>query len=303
VEAGLPADSDDFDVAESSSEERRRLETRLMEEERRLRDIAPAADSLEDIIAAARATDPSTLQESSDRLEGELGPLETERDRIQRELGAVGVRLDSASGGAAAADAEQRLQLLLEAILTDAERFARLKLGRHLLDRAVRRYREKHSGTVLRRAGQIFSELTLGSFVGLDLVGEEEAGGKSEVVLRGIREVGRPVEPREMSEGTADALYLSLRLATLEVEFDQHGRIPFIVDDILVNFDDQRASAALGVLGQLAARTQILMFTHHEHLVELARSRLGPQGILNVQELPGRVAAAPAPASRRRGRG
>ncbi|MDX2036695.1 MAG: AAA family ATPase [Isosphaeraceae bacterium] len=303
VEAGLPADSDDFDVAESSSEERRRLETRLMEEERRLRDIAPAADSLDEVIAAARATDPSTLQESSDRLEGELGPLEAERDRIQRELGAVGVRLDSASGGAAAADAEQRLQLLLEAILTDAERFARLKLGRHLLDRAVHRYREKHSGTVLRRAGEIFAELTLGSFVGLDLVGEEEAGGKSDVVLRGIREVGRPVEPREMSEGTADALYLSLRLATLEVEFDQHGRIPFIIDDILVNFDDQRASAALGVLGRLAARTQILMFTHHEHLVELARSRLGPQGILKVHELPGRLAAAPAPASRRRGRG
>jgi uncharacterized protein YhaN len=42
-----------------------------------------------------------------------------------------------------------------------------------------------------------------------------------------------------------------------------------ILDDILVNSDDQRASAALQVLGDLAKRTQVLFFTHHRRLADL----------------------------------
>ena len=48
-----------------------------------------------------------------------------------------------------------------------------------------------------------------------------------------------------MSDGTADQLYLALRLASLETYLDDHEPIPLVVDDILVNFDDARALAAL----------------------------------------------------------
>jgi uncharacterized protein YhaN len=42
-----------------------------------------------------------------------------------------------------------------------------------------------------------------------------------------------------------------------------------ILDDILINSDDARASAALKVIGDLAKRTQVLFFTHHRRLAEL----------------------------------
>jgi len=45
-----------------------------------------------------------------------------------------------------------------------------------------------------------------------------------------------------------------------------------LADDILVKFDDDRAAATLGVLANLAARTQVLLFTHHLRLVDLASS-------------------------------
>ena len=45
---------------------------------------------------------------------------------------------------------------------------------------------------------------------------------------------------------------------------------PVIFDDILINSDDARASAALQVIGDLAKRTQVLFFTHHRRLAELA---------------------------------
>jgi uncharacterized protein YhaN len=81
-----------------------------------------------------------------------------------------------------------------------------------------------------------------------------------------------------MSDGTADALYLSLRLASLEVHLDSHNPIPLIVDDCLVQFDDDRASAALKILSEMSTLTQVILFTHHQHLLDLAAENLPPGG-------------------------
>ena len=78
-----------------------------------------------------------------------------------------------------------------------------------------------------------------------------------------------------MSDGTRDQLYLALRLASLERYLEHNPPLPFIVDDVLVNFDDERAGATLRELAHLAKKTQVLFFTHHEHLVNSARSLLG----------------------------
>ena len=68
---------------------------------------------------------------------------------------------------------------------------------------------------------------------------------------------------------------------------DQHpdNAIPFIVDDILIQFDDERSAAALKVLAELSERTQVIMFTHHQHLVEVARDALAGSNVLSVQTL------------------
>ena len=55
---------------------------------------------------------------------------------------------------------------------------------------------------------------------------------------------------------------------------------PVILDDILINSDDARASAALQVIGDLAKRTQVLFFTHHRRLAEL-----GTNAVVRLIEL------------------
>jgi uncharacterized protein YhaN len=71
--------------------------------------------------------------------------------------------------------------------------------------------------------------------------------------------------------------YLALRLSSLE-KFSADGEpLPLLVDDALVNFDDARAQAALKVLADLAATTQVIFFTHHKHMVHLAGEAVGGQ--------------------------
>jgi uncharacterized protein YhaN len=87
-----------------------------------------------------------------------------------------------------------------------------------------------------------------------------------------------------MSDGTADQLFLALRLAALEQWLDAGIALPFLADDLFINFDDRRAHAGFTVLGEIARRTQVLFFTHHDHLRAIAERALHPH-TLSVRDL------------------
>jgi uncharacterized protein YhaN len=91
----------------------------------------------------------------------------------------------------------------------------------------------------------------------------------------GVRSGGGNIVTVEwMSDGTADQLYLALRLAGLDTYLNNNEPLPLIVDDILIMFDDDRAAATLQVLAELSHKTQVIFFTHHRHLVELAEKTI-----------------------------
>jgi uncharacterized protein YhaN len=91
-----------------------------------------------------------------------------------------------------------------------------------------------------------------------------------------MRRDGKRVRIAGMSTGTADQLYLALRVAAIEDYLDHAAPLPFIADDLFINFDNRRAAAGFRVLSDLAKKTQVLFFTHHQHLLDVARETLGP---------------------------
>jgi uncharacterized protein YhaN len=60
--------------------------------------------------------------------------------------------------------------------------------------------------------------------------------------------------------------------------------MPFIVDDILINFDDDRSRATIKALADLAARNQVILFTHHRQIVSEAR-KLSATGTIHIHEI------------------
>ena len=83
-----------------------------------------------------------------------------------------------------------------------------------------------------------------------------------------------------MSEGTADQLYLALRLAALELRRASHPQMPLILDDVLVTSDDERAANILRALARFAEGGQVMIFTHHRHLMDLVQVTVGEQGLV-----------------------
>jgi uncharacterized protein YhaN len=151
----------------------------------------------------------------------------------------------------------------------------RLHLGAFLLERELDRYRQENQGPLLRRAGDLFPRLTLGQYSALRV----ELGAKDEEELRCVRAEGSKVAIPALSDGTRDQLYLALRLASLERYAEVNEPLPLILDDVLIHFDDDRARAALEVLGEMSNRLQILFFTHHARLAELARETVSPRNL------------------------
>lgn len=221
---------------------------------------------LEALLTAARGVERASLQVQLRELEEELTRVDDEHQDLSaqiRDLDAGLLRYADTD----AADRAQALSVQAAEIREQALRYARLRLSKVVLQREVERYREANQGPVLRRASALFPRLTLGSFRGLRVGAEERQ-------IVALREDGKEVSVDGLSEGTRYQLYLALRIATLERYLERNPPLPLVLDDILIHFDDERARAALAVLGELADRVQVLFFTHHARDLTLAESAI-----------------------------
>jgi uncharacterized protein YhaN len=265
--------------AERRSQNRNRVETELAAATEDLMKVA-AGDDLGSFATLVEKADPDMLDASIAELETRIAVPEDELRGVEQKIGAARAALSQMNGSAQAAETAESIQALLAGLENDVTRFATLKIAADVLKRGIERYREKNQGLILARASDLFATMTNGSFTRLTI---DDDDGRS--VLKGIRPDGRLVGVDGMSDGSHDQLYLALRLASLESWLESHEPVPFIVDDILLTFDDARATAALGALAELSRKTQVLFFTHHRHLVELAQVQL-PNDIVFVHELP-----------------
>ena len=95
------------------------------------------------------------------------------------------------------------------------------------------------------------------------------SGGKYDTVLLdralniSAEETDSPIarDIQLLSQGTADQLYLAVRLAICDLVLPAEKQIPLILDDALINFDDGRCQTALELLHQQSKQRQILLFT------------------------------------------
>ena len=217
---------------------------------------------------AARET---AIQTELSDLQQQYASAAEERSRVRGAFQAVGG--DDLAARAAAEKQEAQVE-----IREVAERYIRVKTSAILLQWAIDRYRQEKQAPLLKRASELFSAITGGSFASLRVEFDEH----DQAHLTGLRPDGKFVRASGMSTGTADQLYLALRVASIEDYLERADALPFVADDLFINFDDERAAAGFKLLWELAERTQVLFFTHHQHLVDIAQRELGSVRVINL---------------------
>ena len=151
----------------------------------------------------------------------------------------------------AKATLRQQLDALNARISSLEETYAALEIAMSTLSAASTELQRRFAPRISKRAQALFSKLTDGRYDRLTL-GEDftvHAGATGETTLHSAL---------WRSEGTTDQLYLALRLA---VSQELTPEAPFILDDALVRFDDQRLSQALTILEEAATDRQVILFT------------------------------------------
>ncbi len=260
--------------------ERQAAEQALTELEDVLIGIAEgiALDALEE---QRQEIDPNELPGRIEGLSRQIADeLEPQIKALAEKKGAAYNELQKMDGSGEAAAMEDAAQAALAKVRRLADRYIRVRLGNQLLKKEIERYRQENQDPILKMASRYFSELTLGAFPGL----RSDLDDHGNPILVGVCPDGSTKTVGGMSSGTRDQLYLALRLATLEWRLEKHETMPFIADDILVNFDDVRSEATLKALAELAKKNQVILFTHHRQIVETVET-LGMDGHVVVHSL------------------
>ncbi len=158
-----------------------------------------------------------------------------------------------------------------------AREWAICAMATHLLEEAKRRFEEEHQPKVLKDAGRFFQTITQGRYI--KVTASLDGSGLKVVDAEGLTK-----DPKTLSRGTAEQLYLCLRFAYI-LNYSFGGEtIPVVMDEILVNFDPARARQAARAIADLARLRQVLFFTCHPRTAELFRRETDISGLYQIRE-------------------
>ena len=271
------ADPVQLPEVEDRAGRKRQLEARLAAQREQLAQAATRPEAA--LRAALTGIDSVAIDAARERCRAEIVRLEQEQGAARQREEQTRRALEAIDASDAAAQAREAMEAAAARFCSAVPPWARLRLAHALLREALNRFRERAQAPMVAAASTYFDLMTGGRYPRLTADDVDERP-----VLRAERADGAVIGVEAMSEGTSDQLYLALRLAALELRRASHRRMPLVLDDVLVTSDDERAANILRALARFAEGGQVLVFTHHRHLLDLARTALGP-GDLAVHRL------------------
>jgi uncharacterized protein YhaN len=229
------------------------------------RDFAALFAECDDVAADQIPADLLGLKADREETEARIEKLMSDRAALKADF-------DILLGQSQAADFMQEAATVEAEIAAGVEAYVDFTVQETLLRAAIDIYRDRNQGPILLRARHLFAELTDGAYSGV----RADINERSETILIAEDALRGSLEIDALSDGTVDALYLALRLAVVQEHNARHEPLPFVADDLLLNLDNKRTQAALRTLAAVAASSQVLLFTHHAHMADLARIAVPP---------------------------
>lgn len=191
------------------------------------------------------------VSEKAAQLKESIPGLQSKLAEVKHEIGIL-------EEGGTYAELLHKFALLKSEFEAEAREWAKYAAAKDILDRTIRSFKNERLPKMLDKAEHYLSYLTNGRYV--RIFPKEEGSG----FLIESR-TGAVFEAKELSQATAEQIYVSFRLA---LAMTIYGKYPFpiIIDDSFVNFDHVRTARMIGLLKNLKGR-QILFFTCHKHLL------------------------------------
>ncbi|MCH7642158.1 MAG: hypothetical protein IIC30_02660 [Chloroflexi bacterium] len=227
-------------------------------------------------------------------LEGEIDILDSRVLELHGNRGAREVKRRELEEANPVADLQSEIAVLTEKVRADADRWAVLTIARQLIEKASQRFQDQRQAPLLRSASGYFREMTIGEYTSV-----QEVLGEDRLLV--LHRNGATKDVIELSRGTVEQLFLALRFALIEEYCRNTEPMPVLLDDVLVNFDPDRARAAASAIIELSQRHQVIALTCHPGTVTMFQEAaiaagVEPPNIVSLKPGTSAEAANPDPA-------
>jgi uncharacterized protein YhaN len=266
---------DDAEARLVLAAERARHAASQAEAEQRLRETGDGR-TVDQLRAELATIPPEAIALRIGQVRGEAGEALAAAQEAAGHVAALRHRMELEETDTAAGDAAADQQAAAATIGRVLDEAIVLHAAGAMLEQALVQLENTSGSEVLRRISELFQALTTGAYT--RIVAEPDADGTARLTLLQRDHPNERQSVRDLSEGTRDQLFLALRLASIEQHVIKAPPLPFIGDDILQTFDDGRALATLRVLGEVSRKVQVILLTHHRHLLDLAKA-LPPESV------------------------
>ena len=268
---GGAEDAEDFRRRAGFSEKQAELESKSRTALVQLQRLSGPGEPLETLKTDLAGTNLQSITDEIISLEEERAGVDAQHGDLSAQSGSIRTELDSLVGEEESSRMRMERNILLEQLKDYAREWSRLTLAQNLLHEARGKFERERQPEVVRYAQKVFAAITKGRYPQV-----YAPLGEQTITVTDVD--GRSKQPSELSRGTREQLFLALRFGLIRDLGQRTEPLPVIVDEVLVNFDPDRAFQAAVAFTQLSDTNQILVFTCHPTVVELFRDASSAMG-------------------------
>lgn len=245
----------DLSGAQLALQDAHRKQQALQQAQKTAQDDALRCQIMAEHLPATPLPDPDALLPRPDisreqikaqipKLIAQIQTARTQLDTWQGQIQAIGNPTNIAQQRQSKSEQLSQLQQEYEA----------LQMAMDTLEDANLTLQNRFSPALGARAAEIFSEITSGRYNKVLLSRDFSLSAEAQ-----NDPTGRSIQL--LSQGTADQLYLAVRMAICDLVLPADRSVPLILDDAFLSFDDARLHAALDYLHRESKRRQVILFT------------------------------------------
>ncbi len=223
-------------------------------------------NSYDVFVESVKSASQEENQQKLDDVSGRLSELNGDKDRLLQAIGETRTRIDQLSSDDDFSKKQVELEMGRQKLKEYAREWAINRVALQMLSRARKKYEKERQPAVIKAAEEMFTQITRSNYIRIfkpmdsDDILIDDGSERAKGLL-------------EMSRGTREQLYLAMRFGLIEEYETRSEPLPVIMDDVFVNFDDDRNDQMIGLVRHFAKPRQVVVLTCHKRIFEAYSAR------------------------------
>lgn len=253
-------DEEDFLRKHEIFAKRKSLESFIGDKRKLIQARVGINEAYQRFIDNLRSSSPEDLENESSRVSSQLKELEPERDKVNQSIGETRNRIDQLTSNDELVTLQSALEMKKQELSDLSREWAVSRVALRLLDMGKLEYEKNRQPGVIKTASDFFSRITgyrkIMKLLDCDdiLICDDDENRK------GVA---------EMSRGTREQLYLAMRFGLIQEYETRSEPLPVIMDDVFVNFDDDRRDKVIEILRSFSESRQVIILSCHQQSLHL----------------------------------